>query len=664
VTALPTVAGAVLAILIGLALGVVVVRRRKLLAPAAKPFGSLLRTLRPLVLPLFAVAIVGSTQLSLWVAIAVTTTLTVIALRFVVMPEARQLAAVETWDRKLIRAAGKHGAWRLASLTAVVVAAILSVALSTRYFESIGGWTAFLLVLALLLWLVAFLLRFVSYASSWLRAGVALFIVLTGLYFGAAIGILPEGAWLAEHVPWLESVLPLAAVALLGIEAVFDIVAARRNGHAQGGARSASVLDRALAIRRAALGPGSVQITQGLGLGMSLLAAIVLAISTLAGLGETAQPGETLSVESAAEAAEEPSPAAPGRFADDLALAKAYAPVLAFTSDERWSPISVDSYAREAVLSGPLKEPLADPSSVQEKLDRACPRLATSPCYRLSIRCKDGHEPCGMAVPHPDRNSERLYPEGDVYMRVVRKSAEEAEERRRETEHLRRSDRWPPRVFVDEGPYRESLTALLQYWYFYRYDEWETRVFAGQLVQRHEGDWEAVTIGLSDRRPLFTAYSAHCGGTWKPWKAIEVSDKFPEPTHPLVAVAEGSHANYPKADQKRTPDPAHCQGIPAGTTALLSYASNIRDKTEYGWQWYPSDGGWHMVDADTLPMSFPGYWGADESTTLVGFFKSSTLGEGHGPKTPSQQPLWESPITKIFCGNYSGPSGNYHCKEG
>jgi hypothetical protein len=651
----------VLAVFAGLALGVFVARRRKLFAPAALPFASLLKTLRPLILPLFAVAIVGLLQRPLWVPVLATAALTLIAVRLILMPEVPKSETAERWERGLLRRVGKHTAF-LAGILALL-AGVLAWVLSTRYFDSIGGITAFLLVLALLLWGIAFLLRFVSYASSWLRALVALFVVLTGLRLGAAIGLLPWGSWLSAHAPWLDLALPVLAATLLALEAALDVVARWRDRRVEHGWKPPSSLDALLAIRSTALRPEAVQITQALGVSTALLATLVLAVSATVGLIQTAQPGETLSVESATPASEEPAPGAPGRFADDLALAKAYTPVLAFTHDERWSPIAVDSYAGEAVLSGPLKEPPANPRSAREKLDRTCPRLATSPCYRLSIRCKDGHEPCGMGAPHPDRNSDRLYPEGDVYVRVVKRSAEEAEERKRETEHLRPSDRWPPRVFLDEGPYRKSLTTLLQYWYFYRYDEWEARVFAGRLVQRHEGDWEAVTIGLSDQKPLFVAYSAHCAGTWKPWDAIELSDKFPEPTHPLVAVAEGSHANYPQAKQKRSPDWAHCQGAPAGATTLLGYASDIRDKTEYGWQWYPSAGGWRPADAETFPMSFPGYWGADESTTLVGFFKSSRLGEGHGPRTPTQQPLWESPVKKIFCGNYTGPKGNYECRE-
>jgi hypothetical protein len=655
------VAIAVGAVLAGLLAGIFLARQRISFAPAADPFGSLLVAVRPLLLPLFAAIVVGLAQLPFWVPILGTAVLAFVAVRFIWMPETRQAKEAENWDLRLLRRIGKHAGWLV--VATLVLAAIAKAGSSGRPFHSIGGFAAYLLVFALVLWTIAFLLRFLSYASSWLKVLVALFVVLSGLRLGAAIGLVPGGDWLSAHAPWLDWALPAAAAFFIGLEAALDVVAEWRDSRLAPGRDPPSALETILGIRSTALRPRSVRLLQGLGLIASVLAAIALGTSAVVALAETAQPGEKLSTESAVLAEEEPGPGAPGRFSDDLALAKAYAPVLAFTHDERWSPIAVDSYAREAALSGPLREPPTDPGSVTEKLDRSCPRLASAPCYRLSIRCEDGKQPCAMASPHPDRDSERLYREGDVYVRVEKRSVEEAEERKREAEGLRKSDRWPPRVFVEEGPYRKPLSVLLQYWYFYRYDEWETHAFAGELVQRHEGDWEAVTIGLSEREPLFVAYSAHCAGTWKPWSAVELSDKFPEPTHPLVAVAEGSHANYPNASQKRSPDWAGCQGAPAGTTTLLSYASNIRDKTEYGWQWYPAEDGWLEADAETPPMSFPGYWGASESTTLYGLFKETSLGEGHGPQTPTEQPLWRSPVTKIFCGNYTGPERDYRCKE-
>ena len=45
-------------------------------------------------------------------------------------------------------------------------------------------------------------------------------------------------------------------------------------------------------------------------------------------------------------------------------------------------------------------------------------------------------------------------------------------------------------------------STLIQYWYFYRYDEWSTPVLGGRLLQRHEGDWEAVMVGLSDTQQI------------------------------------------------------------------------------------------------------------------------------------------------------------------
>jgi hypothetical protein len=208
---------------------------------------------------------------------------------------------------------------------------------------------------------------------------------------------------------------------------------------------------------------------------------------------------------------------------------------------------------------------------------------------------------------------------------------------------------------------------LLQYWYFYRYDESESTVFAGQLVQKHEGDWEVVTIGLSDEKPLFVAYSAHCAGTWRYWREIEVSDQLPRPwTHPLVAVAEGSHANYPKADQKRSPDWAHCaHKLPAGTSTAIDYASNIRDRTEYGWLWYPAADGWREANVLALPMSFPGTWGKEDTTTLVNF-KENLLNDppGPGPASPPLQASWRKPVPLIFCEGYTGPKTYHGCNEG
>jgi len=634
------------------ALGAYLLARRDVSrAAAAIPFVSLLVTLRPLLLPLLAAVLVGLFHLGVLVLLAGAALVTLLAGWLLVVPEVSRLRAVGAWDLRVLR---RHGLW-LASVVAVLTAAGVQLA-SDRSLDSIGGVASALLILALALWLLAFFLRLVSHCSSWLRAGVAIFVALTLYRLAAAIGLVPGGDLISDHLSFLDWLLPLAAAGFILLEAGLDSFAAKRGEDPHGREQTERLPSFVHRIRGGGLNPASVQLFQGLGLGVALTAAAILLLAGWVGLAQTDQPGKRLSTDTTTEAAAAATPPPPSTYSSDQALAAAYSPVLALTRAERWSPIPYGGYVDGAVLSGPLTTPLGRAPSIAEKLGVSCPHLSSAPCFRLSIRCPTGTQACSGAEPHPTRSDEGLYREGAAYVRVVRRGAEEQLEERRNTERVRKSDRWPPQVFRPEGPYAKPLSILLQYWYFYRYDEWETHVFAGKLVQRHEGDWEAVTVGLSDTEPLFVAYSAHCAGTWVPWEEAEISDRLGGRTHPVIAVAEGSHANYPRADQKRSPDWAGCQGAPRGTTTLLSYASNIRDKTEYGWEWYPEEGDLHLVSENEPPMNFPGYWGASEDTTLYGFFKTTRLGEGHGPETPSEQPLWRTPVTKIFCGNYSQPA--------
>jgi hypothetical protein len=606
----------VLGIGLGTFVAFLLVRRSVSLVPLATPVLSLLVTLRPLFLPILAGVVVGLVNLGGLVLLVGAALLGFVALWLLVLPERGQLRRAGTWNQPLVRGAR--------TLLALLLLGYVALALffgSERSLESIGGSAAILLVLALALWLLAFGLRLLSHASSRLRAAVALVVALGVFRLGAFVGLAPFGDFIAKHLSFLDWLLPVLVPLLILVEGVLDVIATRRGEAANAQEPTADMPPLVRRIRGGGLGDTSVGLFQGLGLGLALLASVAVLLSAWIGLGETNQPGARTTSERAVPAEEAKRPPAPSSYADDEALAAAYAPVLALTRDERWSPIAYDGYAEEAMLSGPIPKPLPKGASAAEKLTVNCPRLASTPCFRLSIHCPKGEADCNGHDEHPDRGQSGLYREGDVYVRVVRRAAEEKLEDQRNVERVRQSDRWPPKIFREEGPYAKQLSILLQYWYFYRYDEWETHVFAGKLVQRHEGDWEAVTIGLSDAHPLFVAYSAHCAGTWVPWEGAEgiegteVIEVGGRP-HPLVAVAEGSHANYPHADQKRSPDWAGCQGAPAGTTTLLSYASNIRDKTEFGWDWYPREGGIHVVSEAEPPMSFPGYWGAGESTTL------------------------------------------------
>ena len=90
-----------------------------------------------------------------------------------------------------------------------------------------------------------------------------------------------------------------------------------------------------------------------------------------------------------------------------------------------------------------------------------------------------------------------------------------------------------------------SLIAI-EYWMFYLYNDWKST---------HEGDWELVIVYLRQPddaslppHPIACAYSAHHGGFRQPWAHVWKTDDNKAPgasgTHPIVYVANGSHANY------------------------------------------------------------------------------------------------------------------------
>ncbi len=107
---------------------------------------------------------------------------------------------------------------------------------------------------------------------------------------------------------------------------------------------------------------------------------------------------------------------------------------------------------------------------------------------------------------------------------------------------------------------RENGWVILQYWYFYPFNNWRSGFFG---VNDHEGDWEMVSIYCIDRQttlsgheqvdqddqidqlePLWVAYASHdfegddLRRHWTDAELEKVGD------HPVVYVGAGSHASY------------------------------------------------------------------------------------------------------------------------
>jgi hypothetical protein len=352
------------------------------------------------------------------------------------------------------------------------------------------------------------------------------------------------------------------------------------------------------------------------------------------------------------------------RFSEwsDDALALAFLPVLRFDDRARWTPELVESYVARAQLTEPGQP--ARPATLSD-LTTPCGEGLADPCRTLTLVCpradNDDGTPCSL-----DRTADAPADPG-IYVRVARKG-------RLLPGEPNPFEAFGPRAMIDD------LTTLVQYWFFYDYDEWVAPVLGGRLVQRHEGDWEAVSIGLADTRPLFVGFSEHCGGVWQKWSrpvsltdtstaafatdvAVTADQRFTRatetsgpqswdearrlPTHAVVQVAVGSQANYPPRLSNRAPDWSTCQGIPRQAVALLSYISNIRDRTGSDFTYIPRT--LRLVDRRTPPMTFPGTWGRKDSMQFVTTVDDPDAPGGRGPATPTRQPLWQRPVFQIFC---------------
>jgi hypothetical protein len=602
----------------------------------AAPLGDFLLGLRPLILPLVIVGVAGTVAYMWLIPFLLVPMLLVAGWTLLVAPELgkaiRAFRETEEWLRTFRGPADIVVAALIVLGAAAIVVVVVTLSPDAGFYVDRPESSNALLTLALVAWMVAAVLRLGGFATSWFRALIAVTSVLAIVRLLMAAGLVPGHDWLEDHASWLTArnllLLTGAGLAVIVLaNAVISLIPRLRFLETWG----AFPVD---------LGPT----LRGLGFTAAVLATVALGAAAFEGVISSEanrHSGVTPDEDVLTGKAKIFNP----KNVPLPELAKDYQPVLVMTDDERWAPVSVDSYLQDPAHPARLigRDGSSSPAPPLAELPGidAC-RGGKEPCYRLTIDCATGDDDC--AEGQPDRTDQGSaipdYRDGAVYVRLLRHHHEGGS----------------PQAFNGDGPYGADLTTLLQYWYFYRYDEWTRPVLGGRIVQRHEGDWEAVTIGLSQKAPLFLALSAHCGGTWIPWNRAEVAPTEKRRTHPLVAVAEGSHANYTNVQDRRAPDWAACKGVPKGTTTALSYASNLRDETSYGWDWMPAQT--FIVKDDKPPMTFPGSWGGHDETVLLNEREQHLSADGGGPLTPRLQPLWYDPTHTIFCSKYwHGPAG-------
>jgi hypothetical protein len=177
-------------------------------------------------------------------------------------------------------------------------------------------------------------------------------------------------------------------------------------------------------------------------------------------------------------------------------LAAKYAPILRLASGEHYRPLRLEDYLSKTVLrSG---------TPPYGTLTQAQPTLfslpATTVSTYLDIR---GAEPNA----HPGN-----YPTIEQQLEAARPQ---------------------PTVYFHFAYQPSKGRVAIEYWLLYLYND---------FYDDHEADWEGVTVVLENGVPIGAAYSQHQGRKWIAWTALSKTGP-----HPIVYVARGSHAGYPKA---------------------------------------------------------------------------------------------------------------------
>jgi len=324
----------------------------------------------------------------------------------------------------------------------------------------------------------------------------------------------------------------------------------------------------------------------------------------------------------------------------------------------------------------PPNEPSV-PAGCRYPAGRSC--YLTDHCFHAGAACGEVATrpeawPYGKYVPAGgDTRSNYLRPYGAIYARIVHRDGESPGDREADVDKL-----WKHVGLAEQHFDGRRITDLLQYWMYYRYDDWRANTSLGQLVQEHESDWEAVTVAVADSEPLLVAYSAHCGGQWLPWEKVPAVRNRPpdtfileslarqhpeqaanvrevidagnaEPTHPAVMVAAGSQGNYPASSDIRVPDWSSCK-LEHTWGDVFAAAAAVREHVDVAVEVVPAD--IYLAGIQWLPMQFGGHWGLNSQTRLLLPFAGELTVDGGpkgpGPPAPPQQTMWSDPFKRIF----------------
>lgn len=176
---------------------------------------------------------------------------------------------------------------------------------------------------------------------------------------------------------------------------------------------------------------------------------------------------------------------------------------------------------------------------------------------------------------------------------------------------------------VDSG-----TTKVIQYWLFY--------AFNNGPLNDHQGDIEVVQVFLDgSSNPQTALYSQHSAGENAGWGDVEKAD-----THPVVYVAQGSHANYFRSYQGRI----GIENDIVGSDGLAIMPENLNLVLLGEENSHPADQSW---------LDYTGRWGFLGTEEDVALGKAGPL----GPVFNQDGVRWAEP--KAYLDSTFSVSGNY-----
>ena len=284
----------------------------------------------------------------------------------------------------------------------------------------------------------------------------------------------------------------------------------------------------------------------------------------------------------------------------DLALLRAFEPIVRYTRGELFRPMAVEAYVARCSLwrSEPRRDATCIVPAGRLSIDRLTRESLAHQDAPLSLRYVQ--EPLGRAEYRRWRRAprERLQATGrftttGLFGRLVeagfraslllRGKVSAGLAAAAEISYSQHGE--PDRAVYYGHVVRDGGYACLQYWFFYAMNDWRS-TFSG--VNDHEADWELITVYLAERedgswRPAWVAFSSHDEAGDDLRRRWDDPDLQHEGDHPIVYAGAGSHSGaFVAGDYVISVDPPQLRRPIAFARRIQHLLAPWRDETRAG----------------------------------------------------------------------------------